>query len=214
MSYVQNESAYNAAIRINILRNARKTWMATYGQDAETIMHDANNRRHFDGPLEDEVVQKLPLLDKLAYSLAIYGKLTEKQTALYIKVLADHKVRQAQWDSEREARKATKQWIGEVGQKKVSFDVTVLYYSCEWVAMGHCGNVRRQFIIMQDSEGNGVQYSGGSLPEVQKGDRLTFTATIKDHIQNDKHGKSTKVGMVKNFINHTAEAEAQQPEAA
>jgi hypothetical protein len=76
-NHIENEAAYVAAIKRNIIQNAQKTWRINTHR-AEEIEETIQDGRVFDLD-ESTVVYKENFIGSMAKSFDTFGKLTEKQ---------------------------------------------------------------------------------------------------------------------------------------
>ena len=178
---IQNPTAYDNAIKRNILANAAITFDRTHP--------DANEIREFlgSGKVWNEYGElagyKDNFVGSLANSLDTYGKLTENQIAAVRKIISDRAVKKAEWACEKAALDAKRAHIGIVGQK-TTLTLTIGHIV---VLDGVYGT--SYIYILEDADKNIVIYKGNAHSVVwtpegtvrTKGDTLTVTATIKEH---------------------------------
>ena len=178
---IENEQAYYAAAKRNIIFNAQKTFRRTH-EDAQAIEDAIGNGRVFD---DRGVFQSYTddFMGSMARAFDTYGKLTENQVAAIRKGIAARAARKAEWADKEAALNANRQHLGEVG-KKITLTLTIRHIV---VLDGIYGT---SFIyIMEDADKNVVIYKGksdviGYTPEGsvrEKGDTFTVIATVKEH---------------------------------
>lgn len=111
MSAIENERAYNAAIKRNIVSNAFKTWLKNTERAAEiTIWLTQNSGR-------SEFAKSL---DKALYQ--DWGKLSEKQCEAVLKCIDGQAERQAKWDAKQKAEHAAAESI-ENGKQQITGEI-------------------------------------------------------------------------------------------
>jgi len=169
---IYNEGAYNAAVRANILQNARTTFCRTY-PDAEAIIDWCVSFKIYDDG--DFVGYKDGFGGSLAKALDSYGKLSEKQVESVRKILADRAARKAEWASKEAAINANRQHLGEVG-KKITLVLTVKHIV---FLDGLYGTT--YIHICEDASQNVVIYKGNAMDFPDKGETATIVATVKEH---------------------------------
>ena len=201
--HIDDEAAYENAIRRNIRANATKgnlkrwraesddhqelyDWLANTGEFKETwcgstMRAHPLTRNMFSGDFGT-------FLMKLAQSLTgryaeeldgekveHWGKISEKQT----KVVRDSLARAKKWAAEREEKwaqeAASLEYIGTVGDKHFEVHGTIAYISRFDNSVWGDGFVT----TITATDGNQIVYKGKRLGE--KGDTLTMVATIKAH---------------------------------
>lgn len=176
---VQHPEAYEAAIRRNIMLNARKTWERNT-PDADIIAAYLDKKGTY--MRETGYIPELAYTDNffgsLAKALNTYGKLTPNQCEAVRKCMAKDQERQAGFNAIREARKALSGHIGTVGER---IDLTL--------TIAHIVEIPTDYglmliHIMSDANQNRVIYKG-SKRLADKGETVTLKATIKDHGERD-----------------------------
>jgi len=175
-NHVENEAAYSAAIKRNIINNALKTWRINTPR-AEEIEEAIQDGRLFD--LDDgAVVYKENFTGSMAHAFDTFGKLTEKQSAAVLKGIDARQAKREQWAQERAERDAASEWIGEVG-KRIELTLNVNH------VVTLCGQWGTTFInLCRDDDGNAVVYKGSSDLKFYA-DKVTVKATIKAHDTRD-----------------------------
>ena len=175
-NHIENEAAYSAAIKRNIIKNAQKTWRINTprAEEIEKAIHDG---RLFD--LDDGgVVYKENFTGSMAYAFDTFGKLTEKQSAAVLNGIDARQAKREQWAQERAERDAASEWIGEVG-KRIELTLNVNH------VVTLCGEYGMTFInLCRDDFGNAVVYKGSNDLKFHA-DKVTVKATIKAHETRD-----------------------------
>lgn len=191
MAIIQNEGAYNAAIKRNIIANAQKTWASNTPRHAEIEDALAAGRRFSDygvvvGYSED-------FIGSLAKAFDTFGKLTPNQSAAVLKGIDARAARRAEWSDKQAALNASRQHIGQIGQK-MELELTIKkIIEIEGLQFGGYHGFTYLY-IMEDADQNVVIYKGNSAAfnTVDEGGTYRFTATIKEHgVRNDV--KQTKI---------------------
>ena len=197
MSFIENETAYEAAIARNIRLNRAKTgfakWMKMEGAErANDFLHmmgefdmvGANNLLH---PVV--AASRGEFFDKMRASAYEFGGLTEGQNKAVLSMIARGEARVAERAKARaDATKIdadTSGWIGTVG-KRENFTVTIRHI------MSMIGIYGTSYLhIMNDAQGNVVIYKGTKVLG-DNGETLTVKATVKEH--GEREGvKQTKI---------------------
>ena len=175
-NHIENEAAYSAAIKRNIIGNAQKTWLANT-ERSEEIFTAVNAGRIIDGQY-GHMCYADNFLGSMAHSFDTYGKLTEKQSAAVLKGIDARQVKLEQWAQERAARDAASEWVGYIG-KRIELTLTVNH------VVTLCGNYGVTFInLCRDNFDNAVVYKGSNDLKFH-GDKVTVKATIKAHETRD-----------------------------
>lgn len=168
MSHIEHPSAYEAAIKRNIINNATKTFYRTYSDAGDIVQFLVSNS------------EKNSFYSNLLGALNTYGKLTEKQVLAVRKSIATFAERKAQWTAQAATKNATRTFIG-AEKKKITVTLTVKkeimvdrpkFY---WADSG-----RSLLRICEDADGNVIVFSGNAdFPA--EGETATITATVKMH---------------------------------
>lgn len=198
MSFIVNETAYNAAIARNIRMNAQKgrraVWMKLNG--AERVNEFLNQFGEFE-PSYDEngrYAAKHPVAQAahgsdfyhaMQENIMTYGGLTENQNNAVLAMIARAEAKVAGYAAKRAEEAATSNWIGTVGKREM-FTVTIHHI----VTIDGIYGIS-YLHIMSDDAGNKVIYKGTKCIG-DKGERLTVKATVKEHGERDGV-KQTKI---------------------
>lgn len=184
MAIIQNESAYNAAIKRNIIANAQRTWASN------TPRHGEIEAALEAGRLYEykHVTYTDNFIGSMAKAFDTFGKLTPNQSAAILKGIDARAARRAEWSDKQAALNASRQHIGEVGQK-VELELTVKkIIEIEGMKFSYYDSGITFLYIMEDADQNVVIYKGNSaaFSTVDEGSTYRFTATIKEHgVRND-----------------------------
>jgi len=184
MRQIQNEAAYDAAIKRNIIGNALKTWRANTDRAGEVESAVEAGRRFND--YGDITGYSDDFIGSIARALDTYGKLTPNQTAAVLKGIDARAARKAEWAEKQAALNVTRQYLGEVGKK-----ITVTVAVCKTIVIEGLqfdGRHGFNFIhILEDADKNVLIYKGhgAAFDGVDKGDTITITATVKSHTERD-----------------------------
>lgn len=186
---IENEAAYESAIRRNIRANARKTFLKREGA-AEVMNFIYSKRGNF--------------FESLADSLSTYGKLTDKQFEAVKRCMAQDAERKAEWEVKRQAQAALSNPVGGVGDKirlegvKVEKILTV-----SAMRFSYYDRDSQEIFLLRDAEGNRLvyktkkeQFYQGQDELVQEGDVLTLKAKVKAHTE-FRGEQQTQLGYVK-----------------
>lgn len=180
---VQYPEAYDAAIKRNIMANARKTWerntpdaldIAAYLDKKGTYTIEGSRANYW----IPERAYTENFVGSLAKALDTYGKLSPNQCEAVRKCMVKDQERQAGFKAIRDAKKVLSNHIGTVGER---IDLTL--------TVAHIVEIPTDFglmliHIMADADQNRVIYKG-SKRLADKGETITLKATIKDHGERD-----------------------------
>lgn len=184
MAIIQNESAYNAAIKRNIIANAQRTWASN------TPRHGEIEAALEAGRLYDykHVTYTDNFIGSMAKAFDTFGKLTPNQSAAILKGIDARAARRAEWSDKQAALNASRQHIGQIGQK-VELELTVKkIIEIEGAKFSYYDSGITFLYIMEDADQNVVIYKGNSaaFSTVDEGSTYRFTATVKEHgVRND-----------------------------
>jgi hypothetical protein len=178
---IENEAAYNSAIKRNILVNANKTWRANTErageiEDALTVGRTFNDYGDLTGYTDN-------FIGAMASAFDTYGKLTPNQSAAILKGIDARVARRAEWADKQEALDANREHLGTVGQK-ITLNLTVKkIIKIEGISFSYYHSGITYLYIMEDAEQNVVIYkgNGAAFCTVDEGSEYTFTATVKEH---------------------------------
>lgn len=173
---IENEAAYEDAIRRNIRNNARK------GREARWFAED-RTRGDVVAFLvaygtDDEGMSKPGFIGKMHAGFEEWGTLTAGQEAAVRKIMADRAEKDAARKSERAAAAAKSVHVGTVGERR-DFTLTVTFITGFETQFGYM-----TITGFADADGNIVIYKGQDLG-VEKGAAVTLKATIKAHGERD-----------------------------
>lgn len=173
--FIENEAAYDRAIKRNIVANARKTFERNTPDHAEIISCISDGRKYDEGGYFLGYADSF--LGSLASALDTYGKLSPAQCDAVRKIIAKQAERRLEWDSKQAALNAARQHLGTVGAK-----ITLTLTLKKVIAIDTLYGT--SFInIFEDSSRNVVIYKGNSqaLYGVNEGDTVTLAAVVKEH---------------------------------
>ena len=159
---IQNEDAYNNAIKRNILTNANKTWRLNTERAGEIVFALGAGRTEY-GYTDN-------FIGAMAAALDTYGKLSIKQSAAILKGIDAMVARKAEYA----AKDATRAHVGVVGDK-LTVTLTVKHIACVESQFG-----TNYIHICEDAQANVIIYKGkADFP--LKGETATIVATVKEH---------------------------------
>ena len=179
MAQVEYEEAYTAAIKRNILNNARKTWRGKTPR-FEEIEQALDAGRVYNDNRYGLCDYKDNFIGSLARAFDGFGKLTEKQSDAILKNIDTRDEKRAEWEAERAKIAANSKHVGEVG-KRIQFDnllvesiITVdkpkfSYYDIDF----------KNIVKMRDVDGNALVWITTAYYEFGVGDKINIKATIK-----------------------------------
>jgi len=176
---IENEAAYNAAIKRNILANAQKTWRKNTerSEEIEAVLEDGRLYDH------GRVSYAEGFMGSMARAYDTFGKLTPNQSAAILKGIDARAARKAEWADKQAALNASRTHIGEIGQK-LTLELTLKkVIKIEGMAFSRYDNGLTFIFIFEDAEQNVVIYKGRSsaLMDLDEGSVVSLIATIKDH---------------------------------
>lgn len=168
---IEHPVAYAAAVKRNILFNARKTWLANTPRALEILDAAEDGRKYHNG----NVSYKDDFMGSMAHALDTFGKLSPKQVEAVLKGIDARAARRAEWADKKAAIDATRQHIGTVGDK-VTITITTVHVVVLETQFG------TNFLnICEDADKNIIIYKGNAKGFPHKGDTATITATVKEH---------------------------------
>lgn len=187
MTGIVHEGAYEAAIKRNILENARKTWRANT-PDHDAIEDALNIGRDSSYGYQDSFI------GKMAQSFDTYGKLTEKQCDAVRNIIAKRAERRAAFTKAIDEQKARSNFLG-VENERVQFKLHVdKILEIEVPRFSYYDSNIMYFYLMRDAAGNRVVYRSKAVLgisfkgeerdifiDVKEGDDIEIKATIKAH---------------------------------
>jgi hypothetical protein len=176
---IENPAAYDAAVKRRIIANAQITWRKNTerAEEIESVLDDGrlyNNGR---------VSYAEGFMGSMAKAYDTYGKLTPNQCAAILKGIDARAARKAEWADKQAALNASRQHLGETGQK-LTLELTIKkVIEIEGMAFSRYDSGLSYLFIMEDADQNVVIYKGrsGALMELDEGDTVSLTATIKEH---------------------------------
>jgi hypothetical protein len=177
---IENEAAYYAAAKRNIIANAMKTFRKTH-EDAEAIEAAIDAGRVYDD--RGNFTYADGFIGSMARSFDTYGKLTPNQVAAIRKGIESRAARKAEWADKQATANDHLQHLGAVGEK-IILTLTIKKFITFDSAYGV-----QQLAILEDADRNVVIYKGNSRAinnnangsYTAEGDTITITATVKEH---------------------------------
>lgn len=172
MKVIENMEAYEAAIKRNIIFNARQTFLKTY-ERANEVIEFLNIETYKAKPFE--------LWQSFASALETYGKLTEKQYLCVCKAI-DKRIAKAQEKQvEFDAKKALSNFVGTVGQREKFIVKIEKIITVDCPRFSYYDRDSQEIYLMVDENNNRFIYRTKSYIEVKEGDTVEMTATMKEH---------------------------------
>lgn len=174
-AFIENEAAYDRAIKRNIVANALKTFERNTPDYAAIVGCISDGRKYDEGGYFLGYADNF--LGSLASALDTYGKLSPAQCDAVRKIIAKQAERLLEWDSKQAALNAARQHLGTVGAK-----ITLTLTLKKVIAIDTMYGT--SFIhILEDDSRNVVIYKGNSqaLYNVNEGDTVTLAAVVKEH---------------------------------
>lgn len=165
---IENEAAYEAAVRRRILANARKTqpqklveFTETYPEVVRFLNEGAFGRGEF-----------AELLEGFRSQLDDFGRLSPRQVAVVERAIERRQAAQARFAEKAAEDAKVSRHVGRVGDR-CSFTVTVERVI---VVDGYYGTMHVN--ILRDEQGNVLVYRGNRW---NQGETLTVKARVKEH---------------------------------
>jgi len=180
MRVIENEAAYDAAIKRNIIANAQKTWRANTPRAGE-IESALDAGRDFSDHGAPTYADNF--IGSLAQSFDRYGKLTPNQCAAILRGIDARAARRAEWNDQRAALDARRRHLGEIGQK-ITVTVTLRkVIEIQGMSFGRYDDGITFLFILEDADQNVLIYKGRAavFDGMSEGETVTVTATVKDH---------------------------------
>lgn len=173
---IEHPEAYGAAIKRNMIANARKTWLKNQGRATE-----------IDNWIDINAVDS-KFAKNLFDALANYGKLSPKQCDTVLKIIDGDAAKKAEWAKQREIENANAEPIVD-GKQVITGEVLSLK-----TQYSQYGDVIK--MLVKDDRGFKVF---GTVPQAiwdaaytldieVKGQRVQFTATVEASKDDDKFG--------------------------
>lgn len=177
MSAIYNEAAYEAAIKRNIMANARKTWEANTPRADEIISALSEGREYRDYGASFTYTENF--MGKMAWAFDTFGKLTEGQSNAILKGIDARAAKRAEWAKKNAEENASSVHVGEIGKR---IDLTLSCYHEIKIE----GSYGISYVhLCKDPDNNIVVYIGNSHKFPRKGETKVVKATIKDHSVRD-----------------------------
>jgi len=212
-SIIENEAAYNAAIKRNIINNAHKTWRKNNPDTCEVIEEFLMAGRGKNA--RGDTTYSNNFVGSLAKAFDTYGKLTPKQCDAVIKCVKDREIRMAERTKAIEEQKARSVFLGVTAEKLSTRAVVEAIIIVDAPQFNYYDSPSALVYLMRDEAGNRIVYKtkaglgykfsyGKNAPEswnglttdIQAGMTIEFTGTIKAHTES-KGEKQTIVQRVK-----------------
>lgn len=176
---IQNEAAYAAGAKRNILANARKTFLRTY-EDAQAIEDLIAAGRSYDD-FGSPSGYKDSFIGAMARAYDSFGKLSPKQVDACRKIIAGRAARKAEWAAKDAELNATRRWLGEVGQKIVVELTLKKVIEIERQKFSYYDSGVSYLLILEDAERNVVIYKGTAAAlNIAEGESVKIQAVIKE----------------------------------
>lgn len=192
---IQNEAAYTAAVKRNILENAKKTFRATF-ERAEEVESFLSKFIVLDDSCR-VVGYKEGFMGSMASALATFGKLTQKQYDTVVRIMDEQAAKREAFIAAVEAQKALSSHVQSVENLKVTVDKVLIV---EATKFSYYDSDSQLVFLMSDEAGNRIVYKTksnfsfkfktstadkfcmGSI-QIQAGMTLWINAGIKAHTE-------------------------------
>lgn len=176
---VENQEAYDAAVKRNIRDNAQKTWCATYA-DHEAIEAFISRGRI---SVNDKgvVTYAQNFLGSLAHSFDTKFKLTPNQVEAVRKMIAQTEARRAEWSDERAASNSMGNWVGKIGSR-MTMTLTIKKIMRVQLPDDFDTPAFMSIVIFENSDQNTLIYKGSVEFDVaHEGKTVDVAFTPKSH---------------------------------
>jgi hypothetical protein len=177
---IENEAAYDAAIKRNIIANAQKTWRANTPRAGEIESAIEAGRTYTD---YGTLTYADNFLGSIARAFDTYGKLTPAQCAAVLKGIDTRAQRRAEWNDQRAALDARRRHLGEIGGKITTTVTLRKVIEFQGMSFGHYDSGLTYLFILEDTDQNVLIYKGRAavFNGMNEGETVTITATVKEH---------------------------------
>lgn len=177
---IENEAAYDAAIKRNIIANAQKTWRANTPRAGEIESAIEAGRTYTD---YGTLTYADNFLGSIARAFDTYGKLTPTQCAAVLKGIDTRAQRRAEWNDQRAALDARRRHLGEIGGKITTTVTLRKVIEFQGMSFGHYDSGLTYLFILEDTDQNVLIYKGRAavFNGMNEGETVTITATVKEH---------------------------------
>ena len=200
MSHIENEAAYESAIKRNIIQNAFKTWIKSTERAEEINTWLAINcgKSEFAKSLDKALHQD-------------WGKLSENQCEAVLKCIDGQAERQAKWDAKQKSEHAAAESI-ENGKQQITGEILTVktkdgFYGLEIKMIVKddrgfkvWGTVPRKLLdAAYDATIDSAEWDGKCHLQWLKGQRVSFSANLEASENDAKFGfykRPTKVSLV------------------
>ena len=148
---IENEAAYNAAIKRNILANANKTFRANFerADEVEVFLKKFIIVDDYDRPAG----YKEGFMGSMASALASFGKLTQKQYDTVVRIMDEQAVKREAFMAAVEAQKALSAHVQTIDNLKVKVDKVLIVKATKFSYY----DSDSQFVyLMSDEAGNRI----------------------------------------------------------
>ena len=148
---IENEAAYNAAIKRNILANANKTFRANFerADEVEVFLKKFIIVDDYDRPAG----YKEGFMGSMASALANFGKLTQKQYDTVVRIMDEQAVKREAFMAAVEAQKALSTHVQTIDNLKVKVDKVLIVKATKFSYY----DSDSQFVyLMSDEAGNRI----------------------------------------------------------
>lgn len=177
---IENEAAYDAAIKRNIIANAQKTWRANTPRAGEIESAIEAGRSYTD---YGTLTYADNFLGSIARAFDTYGKLTPAQCAAVLKGIDTRAQRRAEWNDQRAALDARRRHLGEIGGKITTTVTLRKVIEFQGMSFGYYDSGLTYLFILEDIDQNVLIYKGRAavFNGMNEGETVTITATVKEH---------------------------------
>ena len=150
---IENEAAYNAAIKRNILANANKTFRANFerADEVEVFLKKFIIVDDYDRPAG----YKEGFMGSMASALANFGKLSQKQYDTVVRIMDEQAAKREAFMAAVEAQKALSSHVQTIDNLKVKVEKVLIVEATKFSYY----DIGFQYMyIMRDEAGNTIVY--------------------------------------------------------
>lgn len=150
---INNQAAYNAAIKRNIIANANKTFRATFERAEEVELF---LRKYIIVDDYDRVSGfKEGFMGSMASALETFGKLTQKQYDTVVRIMDEQAAKREAYIAALEAQKALSAHVQNIDNLKVKVDKVLIVEAAKF---SYYDSASQLVFLMSDDAGNRIVY--------------------------------------------------------
>lgn len=160
---IENEAAYQAAIRRNIIGNAHKTWRKNNPDTHQQIEDFISAGRHNCPSSMTGYTYDKNFVGSLAKAFDTYGKLSDKQCSAVLKIINDREQKRAERHAAIEAQKARSAYLGVTAEKLSTRAVVEAVIKVQSPKFNYYDSDYAFIYLLRDEAGNRISYKTKSM---------------------------------------------------